>query len=96
MNEWMVREHEKWKKRELVLEEQRLNKRIKKSLKEKEQENREEGMQKVLDSSNKVNSELDSTILYVDCITSTFMTDKNVYNFVLMFYESPCKISDLV
>jgi len=54
----MVREHEKWKKRELVLEEQRLNKRIKKSLKEKEQENREEGMQKVLDSSNKVNSEV--------------------------------------
>jgi len=47
------REHEKWKKRESILEDQRLNKRIKKSTREIEQEKREEGLQKSIDSNNK-------------------------------------------
>ena len=48
------REHEKWKKREQILEEQRMNKRIKKSMKEIEQDKRETGLQTSIDSSNKV------------------------------------------
>jgi len=47
------KEHEKWKKRELKLEEQRAAKRIKKSAREVEHEAREDGLQKELDSSNK-------------------------------------------
>jgi len=48
-----LREHEKWKKKEQILEEQRMNKRIKKSMNEIEHDKRETGLQTSIDSSNK-------------------------------------------
>eukprot|EP00088_Acartia_fossae_P037391 TRINITY_DN3855_c0_g1_i6.p1 TRINITY_DN3855_c0_g1~~TRINITY_DN3855_c0_g1_i6.p1 ORF type:complete len:267 (-),score=58.74 TRINITY_DN3855_c0_g1_i6:225-977(-) len=48
-----TREHEKWKKKESILEEQRLNKKIKKSIKEIEEDKRDQGLQTSIDSSNK-------------------------------------------
>jgi hypothetical protein len=50
----IYRVHEAWKKKEAILEEQRLNKRIKKCVWELEQEKRDAGLQTSIDSNNKV------------------------------------------